>query len=105
MLKYSCLLLAWMSACGADVDSGTPLPAARSATPSQPRACNSSQDCGDGEICVGSMGCDTAWTCVAQSSHLCALEAATFCTCDGETVSGSLSCVGRQIAYVGECDS
>lgn len=72
---------------------------------SSPRVCRSNADCAEGQMCMGTAGCDTVWMCQDFVGD-CTPDRQQYCGCDGRTFeSGGLPCVGRQYAHEGPCES
>lgn len=64
--------------------------------------CSSNADCSEGEMCAGPEGCDVQWTC--QPQRPCTRDLRMYCSCRGETVSGSGSCAPEPYAHRGPCE-
>ncbi len=69
------------------------------------RRCTSAAGCSRGEICVGSPGCGTPWTCVRDTGRTCTGDFVPFCGCDGRTFGASSTCPDRPFRRLGSCDT
>lgn len=76
--------------------------ASSSANPAQPHTCESNSDCPAGQMCDGSAGCDTPWTCVEE--RVCSTDSREYCACDGTTIRGSGSCPPAPFSHAGACE-
>lgn len=68
------------------------------------RTCVRQSDCPSGSECVGPEGCGVPWTCVAGLGRPCTDDLASFCGCDGQTLTGSSSCPPGPYRARGACE-
>lgn len=64
--------------------------------------CTSNADCASNQMCAGPEGCDVQWTC--QPQRACTRDLRMYCSCRGETVSGSGSCPPEPYSHRGPCE-
>jgi hypothetical protein len=97
------LLLLLLAACTPrpGTQSGTGATSPDPTTDPPAAGCTSNTDCGEGQMCTGPAGCDTAWTC--QPNRPCTRDLREYCSCDGETVRGSGSCPPAPYEHEGAC--
>jgi hypothetical protein len=68
--------------------------------PADERACDASDDCGEGELCLGTERCG-GMTC--QTRESCSADFALYCGCDGEVFQASTTCASRPFLHRGFC--
>lgn len=77
-------------------------------TPNSEVTCQTSEECPEGQMCRGPLGCEDIGTCrvIHVSEELyCPGEDRDLCDCSGNTFVGNPSCPGRTLLRMSACDA